>query len=65
MRIGGVKADLPEGFAGKALGVLKQVNEVIDEVDKLLTRNRIFFDRTRNVGVLSRERSLAYGIPDL
>ena len=62
VRIGGVKADLPEGFAGKALGVLKQVNEVIDEVDKLLTRNRIFFDRTRNVGVLSRERSLAYGI---
>lgn len=62
VRIGGVKADLPEGFAQKTLRVLKEVNEVIDEVDKLLTRNRIFFDRTKDVGVFSRERSLAYGI---
>ncbi|MEA2062782.1 MAG: NADH-quinone oxidoreductase subunit D [Gemmatimonadota bacterium] len=60
--IGGVKADLPEGFAEKTRPVLKETLKVIGEVDKLLTRNRIFYDRMKGIGVLSRERSIAYGI---
>jgi len=62
VRIGGVKADLPEGFAEKTRRVLKEVGSIIDEVDKLLTRNRIFIDRMKGIGVLDRERSLSYGI---
>ena len=33
-----------------------------DEVDKLLTRNKIFLDRTKDIGVISKERAIAYGI---
>ena len=62
LRVGGVKADFPPGFEKKLRRVLKEVNIVIREVDKLLTRNRIFIDRTRGVGVLDRERTIAYGI---
>ena len=62
VQIGGVKGDLPEGFAEKTRQVMKELPPIIQEVDKLLTRNRIFFDRMKGVGFLSRERSIAYGI---
>ena len=62
VRVGGVKGDLPEGFDKKLRGVLKEIDNVIAEVDKLLTRNRIFIDRMSGIGTLSRERSIAYGI---
>jgi NADH-quinone oxidoreductase subunit D len=39
-------------------GVLK----VVDEVDALLTRNRIFLDRTEGIGTISRELALAHGL---
>jgi NADH-quinone oxidoreductase subunit D len=61
-RVGGVKADLPDGFADKTRAALKQVRDVLDEVHRLLTGNRIFMDRMVGVGVLSREETIAYGI---
>ncbi len=61
-RIGGVKADLPEGFPEKLLSALKQVERELADVDKLLTRNRIWIDRTRDVGVLTTENAISYGI---
>src|SRR6267378_3274285 len=60
-RVGGVKADLPEGFEAKARGTFKKVREVLSEVDKLLSRNRIFVDRLQGVGVISKEEAVAYG----
>jgi NADH-quinone oxidoreductase subunit D len=61
-RVGGVKADLPEGFAEKTLHAFKQTREVLDEVHRLLTGNRIFMDRMVGVGMLSREETIAYAI---
>ncbi len=61
-RIGGIKADLPEGLGEKIEAALQKTEDEINEVDKLLTRNRIFFDRTRDVGVLTREDALNYAI---
>lgn len=61
-RIGGVKGDLPEGFADKLEVALKKVEKELTEVDKLLTRNRIWVDRTRGIGILTREDALTYGI---
>src|SRR6266508_3959571 len=61
-RVGGVKADLPEGFAEKTLKALKQTREVLDEVHRLLTGNRIFMDRMVGVGALSREETIGYAI---
>ena len=61
-RIGGVKGDLPAGLEEKLEGMLQKSEKEIHEVDKLLTRNRIFFDRTRDVGVLTKENVLSFAI---
>jgi NADH-quinone oxidoreductase subunit D len=61
-RVGGVKADLPEGFEKECRAVLKKTREVLKEVDELLTGNRIFYDRMRGIGVISAEDAIAYGI---
>jgi NADH-quinone oxidoreductase subunit D len=61
-RVGGVKADLPPAFAEKVREAFKQTREVLDEVHRLLTGNRIFLDRMVGVGALSREETVAYAI---
>jgi NADH-quinone oxidoreductase subunit D len=61
-RVGGVRADLPPDFDGKARAAFKQVREVLEEVHRLLTGNRIFVDRMVGVGALSREQTIAYAI---
>ena len=61
-RVGGVKADLPDGLAGKARHAFKETREVLDEVHRLLTGNRIFVDRMVGVGALTREETIAYAI---
>jgi NADH-quinone oxidoreductase subunit D len=61
-RIGGVKGDLPVGWQGKLETALVDTEREIREVDKLLTRNRIFVDRTRDVGILTKENALSYAI---
>jgi len=61
-RVGGVKADLPDGFAERTAKAFKETREVLDEVHRLLTGNRIFMDRMIGVGALSREETIAYAI---
>jgi NADH-quinone oxidoreductase subunit D len=62
VRIGGVKADLTEGFVDKAFKRIADVRKVLIETDELLTRNRIFFDRMKDTGKLSAQDAIAYGI---
>jgi NADH-quinone oxidoreductase subunit D len=61
-RIGGLSRDIPDGWLDRVLKFCEGVLPVIDQVDKLLTRNRIFLDRTDGVGVISKEDAIAYGI---
>lgn len=61
-RIGGLARDIPDGWLGRVEKFCDGVLPVVDEVDKLLTRNRIFLDRTEGIGVLSKEDAIAYGI---
>ncbi len=61
-RIGGVARDLPEGFLGHVSKVCDDALFDIDEMDKLLTRNKIFIDRTDGVAVITKEDALAYGL---
>lgn len=61
-RIGGVKGDLPKGFGDKCRGVIKETRGILKECDLLLTKNRIFVDRMKNIGRISKEDALAYGI---
>ena len=61
-RVGGVKADLPEGFGIKVRKAFAEVRQVLTEVHTLITGNRIFMDRMVGVGALSAEESIAWGI---
>ena len=61
-RVGGVKSDLPAGFADRTAKALQETREVLKEVDKLLTRNRIFVDRMKGTGKISAEDAISYGI---
>jgi len=61
-RIGGVARDLPPGWVAQCRKFLDEVMVNIDETEKLLTRNRIFVDRNRDIGVISREAAIDYGL---
>src|ERR1041385_4214382 len=61
-RIGGVSRDTPPGWCN---AVRKFINEVvvnIDETEKLLTRNPIWLNRTRDVGVISKAEAIDFGL---
>jgi NADH-quinone oxidoreductase subunit D len=61
-RVGGQIRDLPDGFVEAARKFLSEVSPVIEEIDSLLTRNRIFIDRTQGVGVISKQEAIDYGL---
>jgi NADH-quinone oxidoreductase subunit D len=60
-RVGGVTRDLPEGWVEKTLKVLDRCAEIREEINALLTRNRIFVDRLKGVGRISRADAIDYG----
>lgn len=57
-RVGGLCADLPCDYEEAFKCYMPQVRGVIDEIDKLLTRNRIFIDRTRGIGAVTAEEAV-------
>ncbi|MEE8395939.1 MAG: NADH-quinone oxidoreductase subunit D [bacterium] len=59
-RIGGNANDLPDGFLAMLEERLIKVEAVIDEGEKLVVKNKIFIDRTKEVGILSKERAIEY-----
>lgn len=61
-RVGGMTRDLPPGFVEEVAGFCKQFYAKIDELDSLLSRNRIFVDRTKDVGAYTKEEAIAYGL---
>ena len=61
-RIGGVTRDVKPEWLEKVLQCLKEFKRTVDEVDALLTRNRIFYDRCVDVGIITKEKALDYGL---
>jgi NADH-quinone oxidoreductase subunit D len=61
-RIGGLSRDLPPGWVDQCRKFLEEVVVNFDESEKLLTRNRIFVDRTRDLGVISKADAIDYGL---
>ncbi|CAF2327250.1 unnamed protein product [Rotaria sp. Silwood2] len=58
VRPGGVAFDLPLGFMEDVYKWCEGYARRIDEVDDLLTRNRIWIQRTQNIGIVSAEEAL-------
>lgn len=61
-RPGGVHQDLPDGLCDDILKWADKFPEFINDLETLLTDNRIFKQRTVNIGVTSREEALDYGL---
>jgi NADH-quinone oxidoreductase subunit D len=61
-RIGGLQYDLYDGLEQDCLKFCDYLLPKIDEYEQLLTKNRIWINRTRGVGVLSAEDAVAYGV---
>ena len=61
-RVGGMMRDLPDDFEALIRAFLDRFDETYHEIDQLLTRNRIWIDRTAGVGELSKEDAIAYGV---
>ncbi len=59
-RIGGFERDFNPDFHKKLTEFLKTFSKAFEEYDALLSRNRIFMDRTIGVGPISGERALEY-----
>jgi NADH-quinone oxidoreductase subunit D len=62
VRIGGVYADVDEKVERIIEEFLVEFPKGLDDMDKLLTRNRIWNDRNRGIGVISREDALAMSL---
>ena len=60
-RVGGLAHDLPDGFVEHTREALTKVEKLIADGAGLITRNRIFIDRMKNVGVISQEDAIQYG----
>jgi NADH-quinone oxidoreductase subunit D len=61
-RVGGQIRDLPENFIPQLEEFLDDFIPQLDEIDRLLTRNRIFVDRTRDIAVITKDRAIAYAL---
>jgi NADH-quinone oxidoreductase subunit D len=61
-RIGGLARDLPPGWVEQCRKFCDEVVVNFDETEKLLTRNRIFVDRTKDVGLLPKDVAIDYGV---
>jgi NADH-quinone oxidoreductase subunit D len=61
-RVGGLKEDVPAGWAGRVRTAVSDVRSRLPDIDRLVTGNEIFQARTRGVGVLSPAQVHAYGV---
>lgn len=62
LRIGGVAKDLPEGIEEKIRDFVKTFPQRINEYETLLTQNIIWLKRTKEVGVISKEDAINWGV---
>jgi NADH dehydrogenase I D subunit len=59
-RIGGLYQDAPEGWEKEVKEWVKKTRAVVDEMDRLLTGNKIWHQRTIGVGVFNKEDCMKY-----
>jgi NADH-quinone oxidoreductase subunit D len=61
-RVGGMAADIPDGWTAALDGFIKTFPQTIEQVDRMLTKNGIWVGRTVGLGVMSAEEATNYGL---
>jgi NADH-quinone oxidoreductase subunit D len=59
--IGGVRYDTPEGFKEEVIDFINMFEVKLDEYNVLLSYNKIFVERTADVGIITAEDCADYG----
>jgi NADH-quinone oxidoreductase subunit D len=62
IQVGGVMEDIPAGWAQKARTFADRMEQRCGTYEALLDRNEIFLQRTKDVGIVSAERLLEFGV---
>jgi len=57
-RVGGLMCDISPKAIEMMRGFLQELPKTLDDMERLLHGNRIFIDRTRGIGVLSRDEAI-------
>ena len=60
--VGGLSHDLPVGWVEKAYEFLDYFEPQVEEYNNILTFNKIFIERSADVGVLPRDVAISYGV---
>ncbi len=60
-RIGGMAYDAPPGWFDDVMQTVREIRVGVDELDSLLTGNKIWMQRTQGVGSISAENAIAWG----
>ena len=60
-RPGGVSRDMPAGLADDIAAWCEKFPKLIDDIESLLTENRIFKQRTVDIGIISAEQAFDWG----
>ncbi|TRX57743.1 NADH-quinone oxidoreductase subunit D [Fulvivirga sp. M361] len=60
--IGGLFYDLPVGFEERCMEFVRYFKPKLKELEEIVIQNKIFIERTANVGVLSRDVAINYGV---
>jgi NADH-quinone oxidoreductase subunit C/D len=60
-RVGGMANNPPEGWYKDVLAFVEEMKVGVDELDKLLTGNKIWIERTRGVGAIRAQEAIEWG----
>jgi len=61
-RLGGLKQDMPDDWPRNVKAFCNKLPPILDDVETLLTRNRIFIERLKGIGYISREDAINWGL---
>jgi NADH-quinone oxidoreductase subunit D len=62
LRVGGLREDLPRGFLDTVRSFIETFPARVDDYEKLLTKNQVWIKRTKGVGTLTKDRTVALGL---
>lgn len=60
--VGGLFYDIPVGFEDKCIEFINYLKPKLQELDDVLINNKIFVERTANIGVIPRNLAISYGV---
>jgi NADH-quinone oxidoreductase subunit D len=61
-RVGGLMADVPDGFVEELRAFLRGFPAVLDETDRMFTRNGVWIGRMQGIGALTADEAINYSL---